>query len=238
MEISTRSEKSDFKVTTRLIARSNGYLFTLKSQSLTKGGSVSELEEYATMDELESSIGDMLEKTLFSGDEEAEEPHVHSQVMSGNYKKKPDRFWFWGMGPANPHGLKRQSYSQWTFGYAWMYDNQILRLEMESASPSNDEESYLSGFGFTGMHLLNEGRLSWFLSATLQTASLDYMSMNMDGASEQREIDGYIGGAGFGALFWTSSTMLIEVSTYSRTLMTKVDGKMPGVTGLKVGLYW
>jgi hypothetical protein len=237
VEIIESEQDANLKFFPKLISTSSKYILSIKVIRSKRGGSFNEYSYLNSIDELNEAVPELVDKVFAKVDVTATQSQSTSTPMYQNLslRKDPESFWYFGMGPANPSGLQnRQSMSQWTLGYAWLYDSQILRLELESASTQNSEDYYMSGWGFTGMQMLTSGKTLLFLSGTLQNGGFNYM----DTQAEEQEINGFILGSGLGCLFWTGSSKLIEVSLYYRVLLAKVDGATPNITGLKVGIFW
>ena len=133
---------------------------------------------------------------------------------------------------------RKASFSQWTFGYGWDLQDNILRIELESASPNNEDDLYLTGLGMTAMHLFSRRDTAPFLGATIQSGTYSIYPEGDRESDDSEDFSGYIFGGNAGLLFFRNSEVNLEVAAYTRVLLERVDGRMPLVNGLKVGLYW
>lgn len=226
----------------KIIKTGDAYLIFLKLVPRDGGGSRSEFLKVEYAEELDIGTERLVESVL--DDVEPSETRQVGKITSSEQnlmhkKVKTKGLWYYGFGPAVPYGMvKKKGFSQWTFGYGWEMEDNILRLELESASPNNDDDFSLGGIGVTGFHMFSRRNATPFVSATLQRGSY---SIYPDGDYDHEDAvdySGYIVGAGAGYIFFRNTDINVEVSLYTRTILEKVDGKIPTVNGLKVGIFW
>lgn len=146
-------------------------------------------------------------------------------------RRKSERRWYFGFGPALSSGLETQSnLINMQLGYSWDLPEALFKIYYNAYTSTNSGDAFMGGLGIGGNYYLSNSDNAPFVHGGMAWGS----ARNNDDQSKR----GFLFNGGVGMMFFRTSDVSVETALDVSTLAENIDGKTPIVGGVRVGLYW